>query len=47
MWRSLYIGPLNNKVVTVIYTNDYKIITVNYSSKGVALNVKIQTIADW
>ncbi len=47
MWRSLYIGTPGDSLVAEVYTNDFKVITINYSSKGVPLSIFIQTMLNW
>jgi len=47
MWRSLYIGTPGDSLVAEVYTNDFKVITVNYNAKGVPLSIIIQTMLNW
>ena len=47
MWRSLYIGAPGNSFVAEIFTNNFKVITINYNSEGVPLSIFIETILNW
>lgn len=47
MWRSLYIGTPGNSLVAEIFTNNFKVITINYNSEGVPLSIFIETILNW
>ncbi len=47
MWRSLYIGAPENSLMVEIFTNDFKVITIQYNSKGTPLSVRIETILNW
>ena len=47
MWRSLYIGTPGNSLMVEVFTNDFKVITVQYNSKGTPLNIRIETILNW